>query len=64
MFKNLTLKTKHAEKFKNLTDANEHGTEGLLTKLQKQGVFTWSYTSMDGAVETRFVLFHRILKKQ
>lgn len=61
---NLTLKTKHAEKFKNLTDANEHITEGLQAKLQKQGVFTWSYASMDGAVETRFALLHRILKKQ
>ncbi|XP_071063277.1 general transcription factor II-I repeat domain-containing protein 2B-like [Pseudochaenichthys georgianus] len=56
--------TKHAEKYKNLTDAERARTsEALLAKLQKQqGFFTKLHTSRDAATKTSFVISHKIAK--
>ena len=56
--------TKHAEKYKNLTDAERARTsEALLAKLQKQqGFFTKLHTSSDAATMTSFVISHKIAK--
>ena len=56
--------TKHAEKYKNLTDAERASTsETLLTKLQnQQGIFTKLHTSRDAATRTSFVISHKIAK--
>lgn len=55
---------KHAEKYKNLTDAERARTsEALLAKLQKQqGFFTKLHTSRDAATRTSFVISHKIAK--
>lgn len=56
--------TKHAEKYKNLTDAERARTSNaLLAKLQKQqGFFTKLHTSKDAATKTSFVISHKIAK--
>jgi len=56
--------TKHAEKYKSLTDAERARTsEALLAKLQKQqGFFTKLHTSRDAATKTSFVISHKIAK--
>ncbi|XP_071059413.1 general transcription factor II-I repeat domain-containing protein 2B-like [Pseudochaenichthys georgianus] len=56
--------TKHAGKYKNLTDAERARTsEALLAKLQKQqGFFTKLHTSRDAATKTSFVISHKIAK--
>ncbi|XP_063768169.1 general transcription factor II-I repeat domain-containing protein 2-like [Eleginops maclovinus] len=56
--------TKHAEKYKNFTDAERARTsEALLAKLQKQqGLFTKLHTSRDAATEASFVISHKIAK--
>ncbi|XP_073689371.1 general transcription factor II-I repeat domain-containing protein 2B-like [Garra rufa] len=61
---NRHYETKHAEKYKNLTDAERARTsEALLTKLQKQqGLFTKLHTSRDAATKTSFVISHKIAK--
>lgn len=61
---NRHYETKHAEKYKNLTDEERVRTcEALLAKLQnQQGLFTKLHTSRDGAVKTSFVISHKIAK--
>lgn len=56
--------TKHAEKYKNLTDDERTRTlEALLAKLQtQQGFFTKLHTSRDAATKTSFVISHKIAK--
>ncbi|XP_028439673.1 general transcription factor II-I repeat domain-containing protein 2-like [Perca flavescens] len=56
--------TTHAEKYKNLSDAERARTsEALLAKLQKQqGFFTKLHTSRDAATKTSFVISHKIAK--
>lgn len=55
---------KHAEKSKNLTDAERARTsEILLAKLQQQqGFFTKLHLSRDAATKTSFVISHKIAK--
>lgn len=57
--------TKHAEKYKNLGDAERAQTsEALLAQLQiRQGFFTKLHTSRDAATRTSFVISHKIAKK-
>ena len=68
VFKDFNLsrhyETKHAEKYKSLTDSEKAGTsEALLAKLQKQqGYFTKLHTSRDAATKTSFVISHKIAK--
>lgn len=56
--------TKHAEKYKNLTDAEKTAaSEALLAKPQKQqGFFTKLHTARDAATKTSFVISHKIAK--
>lgn len=63
---NRHYETKHAEKYKNLTDAERAQTsEALLAKLQKQQeLFIKLHTSRDAAVKTSFVISHKIAKKK
>ena len=66
VFKEYNLKrhyeTKHAEKYKNLTDAERARTStDLLAKLEKQqGCFTKLHAARDAATRTSFVLAHKI----
>jgi len=57
--------TKHAEKYKNLSDEErEKESDALLTKLQnQQRLFTEHCTSRDAAVKTSYVLSHKIARK-
>uniref|UniRef100_A0A8C5M4S6 SPIN-DOC-like zinc-finger domain-containing protein n=1 Tax=Leptobrachium leishanense TaxID=445787 RepID=A0A8C5M4S6_9ANUR len=50
--------TKHAEKYKNVSDAERaRASNALLTKLQnQQELFTKLHTSRDGAVKTSYVI--------
>ena len=53
--------TKHKEKYKNWTDAERaRMSEALLAK--QQGFFTKRCTSRDAAVETNFVMSHKLAK--
>lgn len=57
--------TKHADKYRNLSD-NERAREsaGLLAKLQtQQGLFSQLYTARDAAVRTSYVISHKIARK-
>uniref|UniRef100_A0A8C5LJG6 SPIN-DOC-like zinc-finger domain-containing protein n=1 Tax=Leptobrachium leishanense TaxID=445787 RepID=A0A8C5LJG6_9ANUR len=56
--------TKHAEKYKNVSDAERaRASNALLTKLQnQQELFTKLHTSRDGAVKTSYVISHKIAK--
>ena len=56
--------TKHAEKYKNVSDTEKARTsEALLAKLQKQqGLFTKLHTARDAATRTSFVISHKIAK--
>lgn len=56
--------TKHAEKYKNLSDAERGRTsDALLAKLQKQqGFFTKLHASRDAATKTSFLISHKIAK--
>ena len=57
-------KTKHAEIYKNLTDAEmARILEALVAKLQKlHGLFTKLHTSGNAATKTSFVIFHKIVQ--
>ena len=56
--------TKHAEKYKNLTETERARTsEALLAKLQKQqGCFTKLHAARDAATQNSFVISHKIAK--
>ena len=66
MFKEYNLKrhyeTKHAEKYKNLADAERAPTsKDLLAKLEKQqGCFTKLHSDSDAATRTSFVIPHKM----
>ncbi|KAF0042457.1 hypothetical protein F2P81_005989 [Scophthalmus maximus] len=66
VFKEYNLKrhyeTKHAEKYKNLTDAEQARTStDLIAKLEKQqGCFTKLHAARDAATRTSFVIAHKI----
>lgn len=68
MFKDYNLnrhyETKHAEKYKNLTEAERaRVSKDLLAKLQRQqGFFTKLHSSRDAAVRTSFVISHKIAR--
>lgn len=61
---NRHYETKHAEKYKNLTEAERaRVSEDLLAKLQRQqGIFTKLHSSRDAAVRTSFVISHKIAR--
>lgn len=61
---NCRYETTHAEKYKNLTDAEWAQTsEALLAKIEnQQGLFTKLYTSRHGAAQTSYVISHKIAK--